>query len=64
MFNCDDEHTGGGGGGRNFMVMNAFQGGFGGAAAAAAFPSPSNFSHYAIQQGIPYNLYGYVSLIT
>ncbi|XP_031112788.1 probable RNA-binding protein ARP1 isoform X2 [Ipomoea triloba] len=53
---------GGGGGGRNFMVMNAFQGGFGGAAAAAAaFPSPSNFSHYAIQQGIPYNLYGYSS---
>nr|GMD60804.1 RNA-binding protein 24-like isoform X1 [Ipomoea batatas] len=47
--------------GRNFMVMNAFQGGFGGAAAAAAFPSPSNFSHYAIQQGIPYNLYGYSS---
>nr|GLL42445.1 probable RNA-binding protein ARP1 isoform X2 [Ipomoea trifida] len=36
-------------------------GGFGGAAAAAAFPSPSNFSHYAIQQGIPYNLYGYSS---
>lgn len=55
---------GGGGGGRNFRIMSSFQtcgGGFqGAAAAAAAFPSSATtFPHYAIQQGIPYNLYGY-----
>ncbi|KAJ8526411.1 hypothetical protein K7X08_028888 [Anisodus acutangulus] len=46
------------GGGRNFRVMSGFQasaaGGLG-----TAFPSPPTFPHYAIQQGIPYNLYGY-----
>lgn len=49
----------GGGGGRNFRVMSnfqaaGFQGGMG-----TAFPSAATFPHYAIQQGIPYNLYGY-----
>ncbi|OVA05800.1 RNA recognition motif domain [Macleaya cordata] len=59
-----------GGGGRNFRVMGSFHpgggagtGGGGLQQAAAggvgtAFPSPT-FAHYAIQQGIPYNLYGY-----
>ncbi|MCD7462160.1 hypothetical protein HAX54_047880 [Datura stramonium] len=51
------------GGGRNFRVMSGFQGGFQAAAAAGglgtAFPSATTFPHYAIQQGIPYNLYGY-----
>ncbi|XP_077224595.1 uncharacterized protein LOC143857927 isoform X2 [Tasmannia lanceolata] len=46
------------GGGRNFRVMNSYhtgvQGGVG-----TAFPSAANFPHYAIQQGIPYNVYGY-----
>ncbi|OAY71657.1 putative RNA-binding protein ARP1 [Ananas comosus] len=48
------------GGSRNFRVMKSFhaaglQGGMG-----AAFPSaPATFPHYAIQQGIPYNVYGY-----
>ena len=50
---------GGGGGGRNFRVMGSFQTGFGGAV-GTAFPSAATFPHYAIQQGIPYNLYGYV----
>jgi hypothetical protein len=48
----------GGGGGRNFRVMGSFQTGFGGAV-GTAFPSATTFPHYAIQQGIPYNLYGY-----
>lgn len=39
--------AGGAGGG-------GYQGGVGTAFPSAAFP------HYAIQQGIPYNLYGYV----
>ncbi|XVF63466.1 hypothetical protein PTKIN_Ptkin09bG0088900 [Pterospermum kingtungense] len=59
------KHGGGGGGGtgRNFRVMSSFQTGFGGGvgttgAAAAAFASAATFPHYAIQQGIPYNLYG------
>ncbi|XP_023904606.2 uncharacterized protein LOC112016308 isoform X1 [Quercus suber] len=49
---------GGGGGGRNFRVMGSFQTGFGGTV-GTAFPSAATFPHYAIQQGIPYNLYGY-----
>ncbi|XP_057793801.1 uncharacterized protein LOC131010340 isoform X2 [Salvia miltiorrhiza] len=58
-----------GGGGRNIRVMGGFhQGGFQGAAtaggvsaaaAAAAFASAATFPHYSIQQGIPYNLYGF-----
>ncbi|XP_052202737.1 uncharacterized protein LOC127808296 isoform X2 [Diospyros lotus] len=44
------------GGGR---VMGGFQrGGFGGGL-GAAFPSAAAMPHYAIQQGIPYNVYGY-----
>ncbi|XP_047325735.1 RNA-binding protein 24 isoform X2 [Impatiens glandulifera] len=57
---------GSGGGGRNNMrgAMGTFQTAFGGggtAAAAAAYASATAFTpaHYAIQQGIPYNLYGY-----
>lgn len=46
-----------GGGGRNFRVMGSFQTGFGGV--GTAFPSAATFPHYAIQQGIPYNVYGY-----
>ncbi|KAF8412018.1 hypothetical protein HHK36_004577 [Tetracentron sinense] len=47
------------GGGRNFRVINSFktaglQGGGG-----TAFPSAATFPHYAFQQGIPYNVYGY-----
>ncbi|XXG72184.1 hypothetical protein AAC387_Pa07g1336 [Persea americana] len=45
-------------GGRKFRAMNSFytglQGGVG-----AAFPSFATFPHYAIQQGVPYNVYGY-----
>ncbi|CAK8575330.1 unnamed protein product [Lathyrus sativus] len=48
-----------GGGGRNFRVMGSFQTGFGGV--GSAFPSAATFPHYAIQQGIPYNVYGYSS---
>ncbi|XP_044511406.1 RNA-binding protein 38 isoform X2 [Mangifera indica] len=44
-------------GGRNFRVMSSFQTGFGGL--GTTFPSSATFPHYAIQQGIPYNLYGY-----
>ncbi|XP_065881274.1 uncharacterized protein [Euphorbia lathyris] len=44
-----------GGAGRNFRVMNSFQTGFG-SGVGTAFPS---IPHYAIQQGIPYNVYGY-----
>lgn len=47
-----------GGAGRNFRVMGSFQTGFGGGV-GTAFPSAATFPHYAIQQGIPYNLYGY-----
>ncbi|BBH08683.1 RNA-binding family protein with RRM/RBD/RNP motifs [Prunus dulcis] len=51
---------GGGGAGRNFRVMGSFQTGFGGGGVGSAFPSAAaTFPHYAIQQGIPYNLYGY-----
>ncbi|KAJ4713899.1 RNA-binding protein [Melia azedarach] len=56
------KHGGGGGGGatgrNNFRVMSSFQtaAGFGG----TTFPSTAaTFPHYAFQQGIPYNLYGY-----
>ncbi|XP_021912596.1 RNA-binding protein 24-A-like isoform X2 [Carica papaya] len=48
-----------GGGGRNVRVMGSFQTGFGGVGTATAFASAATFPHYAIQQGIPYNLYGY-----
>ncbi|RWR92714.1 RNA-binding protein 24 isoform X1 [Cinnamomum micranthum f. kanehirae] len=51
------------GGGRNFRMMNSFhtgvQGGVG-----TAFPSAATFPHYAIQQGIPYNVFGYSSYST
>ena len=47
-----------GGGGRNFRVMGSFQTGFGGGV-GSSFPSAATFPHYAIQQGIPYNVYGY-----
>ncbi|XP_051139265.1 uncharacterized protein LOC127257043 isoform X2 [Andrographis paniculata] len=50
------------GGGRNIRVIGGglHQGGFqAAAAAAAAFASAAAFPHYSIQQGIPYNLYGY-----
>jgi len=50
-----------GGGGRNFRVMGSFQTGFGGGV-GSSFPSAATFPHYAIQQGIPYNVYGYVCL--
>ncbi|ESR55051.1 hypothetical protein CICLE_v10021520mg [Citrus x clementina] len=48
----------GGGGRNNLRLMSTFQnGGFGG----TTFPSTAaaTFPHYAIQQGIPFNLYGY-----
>ncbi|XP_019454402.1 PREDICTED: RNA-binding protein 24-B-like isoform X1 [Lupinus angustifolius] len=48
-----------GGGGRNFRVMGSFQTGFGGGGVGSAFASAATFPHYAIQQGMPYNLYGY-----
>ena len=41
--------------------MGSFQTGFQGGV-GTAFPSAATFPHYAIQQGIPYNLYGYVCL--
>ncbi|KAG9457050.1 hypothetical protein H6P81_001558 [Aristolochia fimbriata] len=46
------------GGTRNFRVMNSFHSGLQGGV-GAAFPSAATFPHYAIQQGIPYNVYGY-----
>ncbi|KAH7519768.1 uncharacterized protein LOC107405501 isoform X2 [Ziziphus jujuba] len=46
-----------GGAGRNFRVMGSFQTVGGGV--GTAFPSAATFPHYAIQQGIPYNVYGY-----
>ncbi|CAK7350017.1 unnamed protein product [Dovyalis caffra] len=49
-----------GGAGRNFRVMSSFQTGFGGGV-GTAFPSAASFPHYAIQQGVPYNVYGYSS---
>ncbi|XVF37333.1 hypothetical protein REPUB_Repub19eG0136800 [Reevesia pubescens] len=58
------KHGGGGGTGRNFRVMSGFRTGFGGGVgsagtAFAASATASSFPHYAIQQGIPYNVYGY-----
>ncbi|KAJ4953401.1 hypothetical protein NE237_030233 [Protea cynaroides] len=47
------------GGGRNFRVMNSFQTGQLQGGVGTAFPSAATFPHYAIQQGIPYNVYGY-----
>ncbi|XP_047259795.1 probable RNA-binding protein ARP1 [Capsicum annuum] len=48
------------GGGRNFRTMSGFHGGFPVAGGlGTTFPSAASFPHYAIQQGIPYNLYGY-----
>ncbi|KAM3303583.1 RNA-binding protein 24-B [Capsicum chacoense] len=48
------------GGGRNFRTMSGFHGGFPVAGGlGTTFPSAATFPHYAIQQGIPYNLYGY-----
>ncbi|KAE9620155.1 hypothetical protein Lal_00019685 [Lupinus albus] len=49
----------GGGGVRNFRVMGCFQTGLGGGSLGSAFASAPTFPPYAIQQGIPYNLYGY-----
>ncbi|XP_010252364.1 PREDICTED: RNA-binding protein 24-B-like isoform X2 [Nelumbo nucifera] len=46
------------GAGRNFRVMSSFHSGLQGGV-GTAFPSAATFPHYAIQQGIPYNLYGY-----
>ncbi|XP_059297368.1 uncharacterized protein LOC132050236 isoform X2 [Lycium ferocissimum] len=51
-------------GGRNFRVMSGFQAtataaAAGGGGLGTAFPSAATFPHYAIQQGIPYNFYGY-----
>ncbi|KAL3513326.1 hypothetical protein ACH5RR_026043 [Cinchona calisaya] len=52
------------GAGRNFRIMSTFQAAAGGGGGGyqggvgTAFPSAA-FPHYAIQQGIPYNLYGY-----
>ncbi|XP_060175430.1 uncharacterized protein LOC132606107 isoform X2 [Lycium barbarum] len=47
------------GGGRNFRVMSGFQAAAAGGGLGTAFPSAATFPHYAIQQGIPYNFYGY-----
>lgn len=38
----------------NFFPTTGLQSGVG-----TAFPSSASFPHYAIQQGIPYNVYGY-----
>ncbi|KAJ8759490.1 hypothetical protein K2173_007103 [Erythroxylum novogranatense] len=50
-------------GGRNLRVMNSFQRGFGGGegGVGTTFPLAASFPHYAFQQGIPYNVYGYSS---
>ena len=40
--------------------MSSFQTGFGGGV-GTAFPPAASFPHYAIQQGMPYNVYGYAS---
>ncbi|XP_016902398.1 RNA-binding protein 24 isoform X3 [Cucumis sativus] len=53
---------GGGGGRNNFRVLSSnFQSGFGGNVGSAFHSPTTTFPHYAIQQGIPYNLYGYSS---
>ncbi|XP_009421154.2 uncharacterized protein LOC104000755 isoform X1 [Musa acuminata AAA Group] len=48
------------GGSRNFRVMKSFQAGLQGGV-GTAFPSPAaaTFPHYAIQQGLPYYVYGF-----
>ncbi|MQL89001.1 hypothetical protein Taro_021571, partial [Colocasia esculenta] len=43
---------------RNLRVMKSFHTGHQGGA-GTTFPSAATFPYYAIQQGIPYNLYGY-----
>ncbi|XP_052191276.1 uncharacterized protein LOC127800605 isoform X2 [Diospyros lotus] len=48
-----------GGGGRNSRAMSSFQTGYGGGGVGTAFSSAPTFPHYAIQQGIPFNVYGY-----
>ncbi|KAK9161952.1 hypothetical protein Syun_002854 [Stephania yunnanensis] len=51
--------------GRNYRVMNSFHTGSGTGGGGAngglgtAFPSAATFPHYALQQGLPFNLYGY-----
>ncbi|RZR87738.1 hypothetical protein BHM03_00015192, partial [Ensete ventricosum] len=53
------------GGSRNFRVVKSFQAGLQGgmgtafASPAAAAPAPASFPHYAIQQGLPYYVYGF-----
>lgn len=48
------------GGNRSFRGMKAFHSGGGiHGGMGTAFPSPATFPHYAIQQGIPFNVYGY-----
>ena len=50
------------GGSRNFRVVKSFQaglqGGMGTAFASAAAAAATAFPHYAIQQGLPYYVYG------
>ncbi|XXG60627.1 hypothetical protein AAC387_Pa04g2485 [Persea americana] len=46
------------GGGRNFRATNFFPTGLQ-SGVGTAFPSSASFPHYAVQQGIPYNVYGY-----
>ncbi|CAK9137948.1 unnamed protein product, partial [Ilex paraguariensis] len=48
-------------GGRNFRVMSSFQTALQASGMGTAFPSAAAFPHYAIQQGIPYNVFGYSS---
>ncbi|CAN1178684.1 Probable RNA-binding protein ARP1 [Linum perenne] len=52
--------------GRSFKVMSSFQtaGGGGGGAAFPSAAAAAAFPHYAIQQGIPYNVYGWVLLLS
>ncbi|WOG97554.1 hypothetical protein DCAR_0416895 [Daucus carota subsp. sativus] len=47
------------GGGRNLRVMSSFQATGFQSGMGGAFPSATTYPHYAIPQGIPYNLYGY-----
>ena len=42
---------------KSFSQQAGIQGGLG-----AAFPSHATFPHYAIPQGLPYHVYGYLSL--
>ncbi|XP_031385276.1 RNA-binding protein 24-like isoform X2 [Punica granatum] len=57
------------GGGRSLRVMGGYAGVFQAAAVGmggggAAFPSATSFSHYAIQQGIPFHSYAAAAAIT